>query len=138
VPNHVTNIIELYSEEEGLVKRVLEEIKGDDEPDQYIDFAKIVPQPDNLFTDNLSTKNRDECVRKGIPNWYDWQVENWGTKWNAYAQSEPRLEYGTAVLQFDTAWAAPFPVIKALREKYPGLHVYGSWLEEGHQSAGVF
>ncbi len=137
MPNHVTNTIELYADEEGFVERVLEEIKGEEEG-QYIDFDKIIPQPDNLFTGNLGTEERRDCVAKGIPNWWDWNIQNWGTKWNAYAQSYTGPEYGVATLQFDTAWSPPLPIIAALKEKYPDLHVCGSWLEEGHQSAGVF
>lgn len=136
MPNYVTNIIELYSDdEEGLVERVLEEIKGEE---AFIDFATIIPQPDNLFKDDLGDKDRKRCAEEGIPNWYDWNVENWGTKWNAYDQSYEDLGYGCHQLKFVTAWTPPKPVIRALRKKYPGLGIAGHWVEEGHQSAGVF
>ena len=137
MPNHVTNQLVLYSDKEGEAQRVIDEIGGEEE-EIYIDFEKIIPPPDNMFRDNLGTKDREECARTGRPNWYDWQVENWGTKWNAYSQSIEDDGYGQFTLTFDTAWAAPEPIVAALKAKYPDVHFYGSWLEEGHQSAGVF
>jgi len=139
MPNHVTNQLVIYSDEEGEVQRILEEIKTvTDEEYRPLDFEKIIPHPDNLFTGNLGLNEREQCAREGRPNWYDWQIENWGTKWNAYDISVEDDGYGQVTITFDTAWTAPLPIIDALREKYPNAHFYGSWLEEGHQSAGVF
>ena len=136
MPNHVTNVLEISTDgDEELITRILEEIKGERE---HIDFATIVPEPDNLFTGNLGSKEREQCAVEGRPNWYDWNIENWGTKWNAYCQSHEDLGYGVHQITFDTAWTAPFPVIAALREKYPEAYFAGHWVEEGHQSAGVF
>ena len=134
MPNHVTSIIELYSDDEELVERVLEEIEGE-ETDQFIDFEKILPQPEEVL-DSMSWEP-GTGTRQPM-DWYDWRVKNWGTKWNAYSQSYQDLGYGVRELTFQTAWAAPRPVIRALMKKYPGLHIAGHWVEEGHQSAGVY
>jgi len=134
MPNHVTNQVVIYIEDKDELKRILTEIKGEHE---VIDFATIIPTPDHpaYNTDGLTAE-----ARQAEPefNWYDWNVKNWGTKWNAYSQSIEGPEDDQVTLTFDTAWAPPLPVIAALKEKYPGAHIGGSWLEEGHQSAGVF
>ena len=136
MPNHVTNVLEISADgDDELIERILKEIKGEKE---YIDFAAIVPEPDNLFKDNLGSEDRKRCAEEGIPNWYDWNCDNWGTKWNAYDQSYEDLGYGCHQLTFDTAWSPPLPVIEALRTKYPDAYIAGHWVEEGHQSAGVF
>ena len=46
----------------------------------------------------------------GSPDWYDWDCENWGTKWNACETecSEPD-EKGWCLVTFDTAWSQPSP-----------------------------
>jgi hypothetical protein len=54
----------------------------------------------------------------GYADWYEWSVNNWGTKWNAtegmcYAQ-RTRIR-----LTFWTAWSPPVPIVEALSEKYP-------------------
>ncbi len=130
MPNHVTNTIRLQSDTEGAVAALLEFIKGECE---VIDFETLIPE-----TDEVKTSLAHNGEERGCPFWYDWRVENWGTKWNAYDQSMEDEGYGEFELRFDTAWAAPLPIIAALRERFPDVHIYGSWLEEGHQSAGVF
>ena len=53
-------------------------------------------------------------------DWYNWNVRNWGTKWdacNAAVWEEPNeLRY-----DFDTAWAIPEPALIAMSAKYPSL-----------------
>jgi len=52
----------------------------------------------------------------GASTWYEWSIENWGTKWNAYSTSQ----YGNAIA-FDTAWSMPDPIFRALSARYPKL-----------------
>lgn len=37
-----------------------------------------------------------------IPDWYHWNIDNWGTKWNSYS-NELKKKY----IKFDTAWSMP-------------------------------
>jgi hypothetical protein len=150
MPNHITNTLEIrvwHNEDKETIKKVREFIRPEGSECFYIDFAAIVPPPENMFTDDLSKEDRERCAEQGIPNWYDWQRKHWGTKWNAYNEDLRDESDSTLVLRFDTAWSPPEPVIAALRAKleemFPeedGYEVYvaGSWVEEGYQSAGVF
>lgn len=79
------------------------------------------------------------------PNWYDWCVENWGTKWDV----ECHLEFvdngdGTAEIHgwFDSAWAPPITAMHELAEDWdsayielmyhePGMSFVGCWDSEG-------
>lgn len=65
-----------------------------------------------------SQEKRDELLKLGqtvISNvdtygcktWYEWSIQNWGTKWNAYD-----ISVSDNVLEFDTAWASPTPVLE--------------------------
>ena len=130
MPNHITNKIEFYGEQENIDK-VLELIKGEE---SCIDFEKIVPMPDYIYRGNLG---REEEELYGKNNWYDWSIFNWGTKWNAYRAS---LE-GNDTIVFDTAWSCPMPVLDALAKmcyEY-GVGFTGKWADEdaGH-NVGVF
>ena len=49
--------------------------------------------------------------------WYDWCVEEWGTKWNCH---EYRLEDSDRCT-FETAWTHPGPIIEALSRQHPQL-----------------
>jgi hypothetical protein len=63
--------------------------------------------------------------KHGYTSWYDWSIENWGTKWNAY-QTKLEDEY----VKFETAWGHPFPVIKALSEKFPNENIEVKYADE--------
>ena len=73
----------------------------------------------------------------GCTNWYDWSVENWGTKWNASVgtREERRTSF---LLTFDTAWSPPTPIVKALSEKYPNNKFSLRYYEGGMGYKGHF
>ena len=48
----------------------------------------------------------------GCPTWYEWRIQNWGTKWNA-----SRAEVLDGRLSFLTAWNAPKPILEKLSQK---------------------
>ncbi len=66
-------------------------------------------------------------------NWYTWSAENWGTKWNAcHSQlSENCIADGYIEIRFDTAWAAPTPVLEKMFEMFPKLSFVCTWQHEG-------
>ena len=73
--------------------------------------------------------------RYGAPTWYEWAVQNWGTKWNAYSQDNPqRPEGGEAHLYFQTAWDPPEPILERLAQQYPQVELIHEWADEdiGH------
>lgn len=71
----------------------------------------------------------------GAPTWYDWCVNNWGTKWNAYGYGEDKIDYHDGdMLYFQTAWSAPHPVLERLTEMFPDVELEHEWADEdiGH------
>lgn len=141
---------------------------------QTMDFENIIPPPANMFLGDLpgetfvSVKQRKECAEKGIPNWYDWQIEHWGTKWNAcYCEEVIVLErfdgvassnlpfenipsygfakaffehplYTKAIYRFDTACSTPEPVIRRIIEDWPDLDIGGGYIDESYEFCGSF
>ncbi|MFD4948872.1 hypothetical protein ACFWNT_41805 [Streptomyces sp. NPDC058409] len=95
----------------------------------FLDFAMLVPQPENIETEGCSGSH-DE----GVVCWYRWNVDNWGTKWNGYELSIEQADDDSAQLPFDTAWSHPFPIVKALSRKYPDALIEVSYADEdlGH------
>lgn len=72
----------------------------------------------------------DEYNEKfGACEWYHWQLENWGTKWNA-CDSE---DYGDR-FEFNTAWSNPFALLVNLSKKYPKIEFNVRYADEdfGH------
>lgn len=73
----------------------------------------------------LGHKVYTNLVKYGFVGWYDWAIENWGTKWNS-CDSDGDFQDVTdneIFIQFDTAWTAPFPVIMKLSEDFPTAEI---------------
>jgi hypothetical protein len=69
------------------------------------------PQPDNLFLENLDSEKRLELNEDGVPNWYDWRIENWGTKWEVNSEDLCVVDNGDGTSyiwgDFVSAWSPP-------------------------------
>lgn len=105
-------------------------------------FNALHPMPENIFTGNLGDKERKECAKQGIPNWYDWCTSNWGCKWDA---SDANLDYedagdGEATLSgyFDSPWGPPTGVYEHCEEAHPNLYIYAEFFEPGMSFAGTY
>ena len=73
--------------------------------------------------------------------WYNWNVANWGTKWNCGEvwhdrTTEQITEAGRTSYNFDTAWSPAEPVIAALAEQFPKLAINHRYCEGGMGYAG--
>lgn len=79
----------------------------------------------NLCLENIS--------KYGVVSWYDWSVENWGTKWDAY-ECHGVPEDG--MLEFLTAWSQPTEVIKKLFNKHPNEKIEWQYEGEGNEFKG--
>ena len=98
------------------VEQFVENVKGSEKFEtqgREFDFNHFIPQPENLYRDNLSTDKEKELDELGLPNWYRWNVDNWGTKWNAI-DTEVEQRDGTLIYRFNTAWDAPRNIAEAL------------------------
>ena len=132
-----------------------QELKGTISPrrrtyEEIIQIAKENNWSDESLQHNLANALTPEGVAKldelkakfGADNWYDWCNDNWGTKWDACHAAIERVPYVIAgpqskdrvVISFDTAWAAPEPVIHALVRKYPNLNFVHSYSYEGEEN----
>ena len=160
MPNWCNNRVDFYSDDTDKIAELREIFTGDDV------FRKIVPPP-NWQKTPLAEKDvkeysfskprgevgelpvvKDKGFGKGLyfpstdnndDRWYDWNIQNWGTKWDVdgkYSNIEDYDEYSFQV-EFETAWSPPEQIYYALREKY-GETVDITWFydEPGAQVAG--
>lgn len=69
-------------------------------------YKKAYPGCESLI--DVGKKYVVQISKYGFANWYDWQVTNWGTKWNALdSQVKFSEESDTYEITFDTAYTAP-------------------------------
>ena len=84
--------------------------------------------PEPILCNNATTAQQQELRRKyGSSNWYDWNLENWGTKWDA---SESIYSQEDKILEFQTAWACPQEILLKMTEMFPDLQFNGSYADE--------
>jgi hypothetical protein len=91
-------------------------------------------------------QKRDAIVARnvqefGYPSWYEWSIDNWGTKWDISEVDEDYMEKSkdgkTVSFSFDTAWAPPTEwydniegfLIEAFYHE-PGVGFCGKWTSE--------
>jgi hypothetical protein len=61
--------------------------------------------------------------------WYQWNINNWGCKWDAGRVDILENVSRRITYYFETAWAPPEFVFKAMAEQYPELD-FLLWYEE--------
>ena len=72
----------------------------------------------------------------GYPDWYEWCINNWGTKWDVEDQDANRVDANNLETSFDSAWAPPCTAYERLCELgfeitayyyEPGMGFVGKW-----------
>jgi hypothetical protein len=160
MPNHCHNRVTFYPAGDDTDKAIkdIEAIKEMFEDENV--FTQIIPEPDWANTPLLSSDNRygdkygkdgelPQMSTDGFPRlvfrstditdqrWYDWRLQNWDTKWDAYDVEVVDSDPENLEIEFNTAWAPPEAICHALREKYEDT-VAISWFfdEPGCEIAG--
>ena len=69
--------------------------------------------------------------------WYNWRVQNWGTKWDCYDLSTDDCDLPNGFeASFNTAWSPPEEICTAIREQFEGISVSWFYDEPGCEVAG--
>ena len=159
MPNHCHNRVTIYgsgndTDETRAQIAKLKQIFEDEST-----FGQIIPEPDwpnmpLLSSDNrwgekygkdgeLPIRSEDPFVTyrfqsTGIADqrWYDWRLQNWDTKWDAYDVVVTDDDPDQLEVEFNTAWSPPEAVCSAIREQYPDLSVSWFYDEPGMEFAG--
>ena len=95
-----------------------------------LSFAKIKPTPPEMLNDENNS-------------WYNWRLENWGTKWDLSEQEQREVadqlisESADFQATFMTAWSPPLQAIAALSEMFPNDQFTLDYFESGCWFAGT-
>ena len=161
MPNHCHNRVTFYahhSDDEQKSQEQIAKLKAIFEDEKV--FGQIIPEPDWANTPLLTSDNRfgtkygndGELPQKGVDpwerlvfkstgitdqRWYDWRLQNWDTKWDAYdVQVDGGYDDEELTIEFNTAWSPPEAICHALREQYPEATVQWFYDEPGCEIAG--
>lgn len=139
MPNWCNNFVEISHADKAAVDRVEAAFNEGRLCDEFI------PIPAELR--ETTSPNRDDpkvveaLVEKyGSADWYDFCVNNWGTKWdvggNADYEGVGRDSETYITLSFDSAWAPPVGLYEALEAE--GYSVRAYYYEGGMAFAGIY
>jgi len=130
MPNWVSNQINISGTPEAIEAFVQkagaehEAPKGYSREDDVFKFWNFIPVPKELFDEyypNGEGRLSMDDQKRNPNNWYDWNINNWGTKWEACRSDVYRDNPGEVAFTFDTAWAPPEPVFAAMVSQHPEL-----------------
>jgi hypothetical protein len=140
MPNWVDNALTIQGTPEELARfsaqaattytsKYMDFVSGDmkmveQEVETQFSFWNFVRPDDSIIEEYWGAEPRkaslEEALRHEGNHWYDWNVRNWGCKWDA---SEPHLEESTGELAyyFNTPWGPPSEALAAMSNQYPEL-----------------
>jgi hypothetical protein len=133
MPNWCQNELEITGPRESL-ERFKKAAKGLDEAGGLLPFSfqALHPMPLELLG--------KDCASGTMPDWWNWRVENWGTKWNLGKDVEWddfNSHDDSATISFDTAWGPPEALILKVAKDFPDLTFNLSYAESGMDFSGT-
>lgn len=110
------------------------------ETKQWLSMNNFFPTPKEL-TDKESPNrvNPDAMLKKyGAKDWYDWNLQNWGCKWDLNHYSDPETIGRRSVCYFfDSPWGPPEEFVKNVAYIYPTLTFFLEYCEPGMCFSGT-
>ena len=101
-------------------------------PEDLNIVAGRVGADDNPDQQELERKTKENILKYGAGNWYDFCTSRWGTKWDvdAYDPEDVKInQFGQVEFGFDSAWSPPCGVYEAMVEQ--GYTVEATYYEPG-------
>lgn len=137
MPNWCNNNLFVEGEKKELNKFKKKAVK-DKEPlclDNFVPMPKELDIDSGCFSGDKKTEMekiyKENEKKYGYKSWYEWRIENWGTKWDI--SDVEIMDSGDTFIQymFDTAWSPPTEWLRKVSEKYPELKFKIVFREDG-------
>src|SRR5210317_158198 len=133
MPNWCNNTITLTGPKEKITA-IYEKAKEDNAL-----LQQLYPMPTQLegTTSPAPKEGKVQPLVDGHDNWYDWRVENWGTKWDVDADYLELSDDGTTITGwFDSAWAPPIHAYEFFLTENEDCSISSLYYEGGMDFAG--
>ena len=132
MPNWCNNTITLTGPKAKITK-IYEKAKEDN-----AFLQQLYPMPTELEGTTADGSVNEELVAKtGASDWYNWRVENWGTKWEVDAEGLELSDDGTTITGwFDSAWAPPIHAYEYFLTDNEDCSISSLYYEGGMDFAG--
>ena len=142
MPNWCNNSVEIYHEDPAMLERVRTAFNDGRLLDEFIPVPKDLQIVAGSVGDPAEQKKLIEQTdanreKYGYGNWYDFCVNEWGTKWDIGADGNPAQDIpGGLMLGFESAWAPPCGAYEKLTDQ--GFRIRAMYYEPGMAFAGIW
>lgn len=115
-------------------RKVVEKSKEEDSGVEDSIFAHFYPEP-NYEEEEVEDAFPRPDKKSVMPDWWNWRVANWGTKWSERDLEVVDVELdGEIHLSFMTAWSPPRGVVQKMVEQ--GFSTEFWYMEQGNDFWG--
>jgi len=139
MPNWCLNKVVISGSTED-VKAFKELVRGGSADERAFSFQTILPCPPELHIEATTEEEKFARAEKydGYIDWYQWQVDHWGTKWSVNPEEVTFEDYDTdgGIWEFHTAWSPPEGIYQELASRFPDMNISWFYDEPGMQIAG--
>jgi len=144
MPNWCNNSVEIYHEDPAMIERARKAFNDGKFLNEFIpvpESLQIVAgragaddSPEQIALVEAEQRN---LAQHGYKTWYEFCVNEWGTKWDVGADGNPAQDIpGGLMMSFDSAWAPPVNAYEKLMDQ--GFRIRAMYYEGGMAFAGIF
>ena len=142
MPNWCNNVVELSHENPEMMARAVKSFNDGSFLNEFIPVPTDLNitagrESDETAQKALEEKEKANQEKYGYSNWYDYCVNEWGTKWDIEPYEPVTLdEDGRLTMSFDSAWSPPTQAYEKLLDLGFSLRAY--YYESGMGFCGIW
>lgn len=142
MPNWCNNTVEIYHDDPEMIARARKAFNESNFLNEFIPVPESLRIVAGSVGDPVEQKKLEEDTARnlevhGYGNWYDFCVNEWGTKWDVGADGYDADDIpGGLMLTFDSAWAPPCAAYEKLMDL--GFRIRAMYYEPGMAFAGIW
>ena len=143
MPNWCNNTLNIRHEDPAMIERAKKAFADGKFLEEFIPVPSSlhivsgrVGEKDSPEQIELEAQEKSNLATHGYATWYDYCVNEWGTKWDIGAGDGHTAEQdaNNVVFNFDSAWAPPLAAYAKLMEQ--GFEILAYYYEPGMAFAG--
>lgn len=142
MPNWCANTLTITHEDPAMIVRAKDAFAEGNFLNEFVPVPKDLQIVAGTVSDpveqaKLEAQTKVNIEQHGYGNWYDFCVNEWGTKWDVGdGQGINSWTDTDLVVYFDSAWSPPIAGYEKLLDL--GFTVYATYYEPGSAFAGIF
>lgn len=137
MPNWCNNTARFFNADATKVAGLISELEKGEDAELFNSLHPIPEELRNVTVPNGDASLVEQMQQKyGYADWYDWSVNEWGTKWDGTVYNWEQDENGSVIASFDTAWAPPIALYNKLVAE--GWDISATYYEPGMAFVGEY